>query len=59
LSIHVMLHLQGCTITSHNMAHAYNKGYTIKIARNVVQRATSEASTQATSVLAVEVWPTS
>jgi hypothetical protein len=30
------------------MAHAYNKGYEIKLARNVMQRATSNATRQAT-----------
>jgi hypothetical protein len=52
-------HLPWCTITSHNTAHAYSKGYAIKIARNVIQRATSKTSTQVSSVLAVEVWLTS
>jgi hypothetical protein len=33
--------------SSHNTAHAYNKGYAIKIARNVMQRSTSYGSTQA------------
>jgi hypothetical protein len=32
-----VLHLPRCTITSHNTAHAYNKGYAIKIAKNVFQ----------------------
>jgi hypothetical protein len=34
LSIYIILDLPLCTITSRNTAHAYNKGYTIKIARN-------------------------
>jgi hypothetical protein len=32
----------------HNTAHAYNKGYAIEIARNMMQRSTSNVSTQAT-----------
>jgi hypothetical protein len=34
LSTYIVLHLSWWTITSHNTAHAYNKGYAIKIARN-------------------------
>jgi hypothetical protein len=39
LSTYIVLHLPSCKITSHNWAHAYNKGHAIKIARNVIQRA--------------------
>jgi hypothetical protein len=39
-------------------ARTYKKGYTINIARNVIQRAMSKANTIASSLLAVEVWLT-
>jgi hypothetical protein len=40
------------------MAHAYNKGFTIKILRNVIQCITLKASMKASNVLAVKVWLT-
>jgi hypothetical protein len=40
----ILLHLPRCTITSNNTANAYNKGYAIKITRNVMHSATSKAS---------------
>jgi hypothetical protein len=36
----------------------YNKGYAIKIARNVMQDTVLKASMQASSMLAIEVWQT-
>jgi hypothetical protein len=53
LSIYVVFYLPRGTITSHSMAGAYNKGCAIKIAKIVMQRATSKAITHATGVLAV------
>jgi hypothetical protein len=35
-----------CAVIHHNMAHEYNKCYTIGIMRNVMQHATSKARTQ-------------
>lgn len=37
------IHLWWCTFTSLNMTHAYNRGYTIKIATNVMQPGKSNA----------------
>jgi hypothetical protein len=59
LSIYIILQLPRSTITSHNTAHMYNKGHTIKISTNVVLCTMSKASMQASNVLAVEVWLTS
>jgi hypothetical protein len=56
LSTYIVLYLPWCT--SHNATHV-QQGYAIKIARNVIQRATSNASMQSSSMLAVEVWLTS
>jgi hypothetical protein len=56
LRIYIELHLPWYTI--HNTAHVYNKGCAVKVATNI-QRATSKASMQATSVLARKVWLTS
>jgi hypothetical protein len=36
----------------------YNKGYAIKIVRNMIQDTMSKANTQASSIFATEVWLT-
>jgi hypothetical protein len=45
--------------SQHGTRVTYNKGYAIKIARNVTQRDALYASPQESSVLAVDAWLTS
>lgn len=52
------LHIPQCTTTNHNTTASYNKAYAIRVVRAVIKRATSEANTQESSVLALEAWLT-
>jgi hypothetical protein len=49
---------QSHVTSRHDTAHAYIKGHAINIARSVIRRSASSARTQASRVLAIEVWLT-